>query len=442
MPTAYQPARRRASGGYAAWFNAIVSVLGLRVLGSGIAFAGNIVVARRLGPDLFGQFYLLFAIMTVVAGVTGPALDTSLVRFAARHIGGGPDAPAPYFKAMLYAKCMVFAGTMLCGLLFAQPLLALLFSGGGSPGFSRGAVVLAFFGGSAVSMWGFAQSYFQAYQRFNFYAGFEFCSSSLRLALIVALYLAGVRHVVPYLAAYVAAPAAMWVFSWLLLPPRIFRASTNAHAAGELFRFVRWVLLAALFTTVTQRIDLLLLGAYGMDEAVVGRYGAAVSLALLGELVLLTFYNVLLPKASALRQAGELRRFIGSFRIPSLLFCLVMSLLMYLAPWLSLFFFGPSYAGTEDFFVVLLAGIIVALACAPATTAIYALGRSRMMAGFEAVRFLLTLGLALYVIPRHGAYGVAWVVTGVRASVSLAMYLVAHQMVKRMAIRESLAQED
>lgn len=442
MLAALQFLRQRSGGGYTAWLNAIVSVLGLRVIGSGIAFAGNILVARHLGPDLFGQFYLLFAIMSVVAGVTGPALDTSLVRFAARHIGGGPEAPDPYFKAMLYGKGIVFAGTMLLSLLLAGPLLALLFSDSGAPGVSRGAVVLAFFGGGAVSMWGFAQSYFQAYQRFNFYAGFEFCSSTLRLALIAVLYLAGVRHVVPFLAAYVAAPAAMWLFSWLLLPPRVFRASANARVAGELFRFLRWVLLATLFATVTQRLDLLLLGAYRVDEAVVGCYGAAVSLALLGELVLLTFYNVLLPKASALGSAGELRQFIGSFRLPSLLFCLLMSLLMYLAPWLSALFFGTAYQGTDTYFVVLLLGIITALACAPATTAIYALGRSRMMAGFEALRFALTLGLAIYVVPRHGAFGMAWVMTGVRASVSLAMYAVSHQMVKRLAMREHMGAAD
>jgi len=297
-------------------------------------------------------------------------------------------------------------------------------------------VTLAFFGGAAVSMWGFAQSYFQSRQQFGRYAGFEFFSSTLRLGLVVLLILLDVRRIWAYLAVYVAAPTAMWGVSWLLLPRRVFTADATMAVTRELLAFAKWVLLATFFTTLTQRLDLLLLGMFRLPQETLGCYGAAVSLVLLGELVLLTFYNVLLPKASALKNASDLRRFIGSFRVPSLFFCLGMSLLMPFAETLRHLFFGEKYVGTELYFLILLTGIIVSLGCAPAVTSLYSLGRSHLIAAFEGGRFVCTLALGLYIVPRYGAVGMAWVVTGTRAVMSALMYLVAHQEVKRLTVAE------
>ena len=431
--------------GYFAWMNTFISVLGVRVVGSGVAFLCGVIVARHLGPTLFGQFYLLFTIMQIVAGMAGPAFDTSLVRFAARHIRPEEDTSAPYFKTMFYAKCGLLVLTMSVAFLLMAPLLRLLFTGeDGIREIPSYAILIAFAGGGATSMWGFAQAYFQAYQRFYTYAAFEFVSSCLRLSFVVALFLAGVSSVTPYLAAYVGAPLIMWGLSWLLLPWGLFRAHTSTAVAGELFRFARWVLVATIFTTLSQRLDLLLLGAFKLPENTVGHYSAAVSLVLLGELVLLTFYNVLLPKASAFKQVGELRQFIGSFRIPTLLMCLGMSMLMFAAPTLRALFFGEDYVGMELYFIILLSGIMVSLAAAPAATALYSVGSSHLMAFFEGLRFVGTLGLALLIVPRygavHGALAMACVTAGVRSSVSAALYIVAHQRIKRMTIQEYTAE--
>ncbi|HNR29919.1 MAG TPA: oligosaccharide flippase family protein [Candidatus Hydrogenedentes bacterium] len=428
--------KRLLGQGYLSWLNAIVSVLGARVLGSGAAFLGNILVARHLEPAGYGQFYLLFTIMTVVAGLTGPGLDTSLVRFASKHLHTDREASFAYFTVMFYMKCVVFVTTMLLGVIAAKPLLRLLFSSDEVTSVTVAAVTLAFFGGAAVSMWGFAQSYFQSRQQFGRYAGFEFFSSTLRLGLVVLLILLDVRRIWAYLAVYVAAPTAMWGVSWLLLPRRVFTADATMAVTRELLAFAKWVLLATFFTTLTQRLDLLLLGMFRLPQETLGCYGAAVSLVLLGELVLLTFYNVLLPKASALKNASDLRRFIGSFRVPSLFFCLGMSLLMPFAETLRHLFFGEKYVGTELYFLILLTGIIVSLGCAPAVTSLYSLGRSHLIAAFEGGRFVCTLALGLYIVPRYGAVGMAWVVTGTRAVMSALMYLVAHQEVKRLTVAE------
>ena len=114
---------------YGAWLQAIVSVLGARSLAALAAFICNVLVARQLGDTLFSTVYLLFSIMTIVAGLTGPAIDTSLVRFAAKHIGPSDDRSLPYFKAALFMKLIMTGLTAVICILSAPLLLRLLFTG-------------------------------------------------------------------------------------------------------------------------------------------------------------------------------------------------------------------------------------------------------------------------------------------------------------------------
>ncbi len=429
-----------APTGYLAWFRAVVSVLGARGFGAAAAFLGNMLVARQLESVALGQFYLLFTMMTIVAGLTGPAIDTSLVRFAARHIEPGKDTSLPYFKVVFYTKCAILLLTMGVGFAATGPILRAFFVQDTPEVQTLPAyvVALAFFGGAVVSMWGFAQSYFQAYQKFTHYAGYEFCSSMLRLSLVFILLGIGCRNVVLYLAAYVCAPLVMGLISWTQLPRALFTTRTDFAIALELFQFAKWVIFASICTTLTQRMDLLLLNfeRFEIPKTTVGHYSAAIIIVLAGELVLLTFYSVLLPKASQLKSPGELRRFIGQFRLPTLFFCLAMGCTILFAPWFVKTALGPSYVGADAYYTVLLLGLIVALACCPAVTALYSLGHSRLIAVFEGIRLILTLGAGLYVVPRFGAYGMAWTTAGSRAAVSVAVYLIAHQRVKRLTIRE------
>jgi O-antigen/teichoic acid export membrane protein len=420
--------------------SAVISVLGARSLAAAAAFLGNVLVARQLGDARFSQFYLLFSIMTIVAGLTGPAIDTSLVRYASKRISKDHDDSLPYFKAVLYLKFAVLLLTAFAWLAATRPILRTMFEWyAEDPQPVRWYyVLLAFTGGAVVSLWGFAQSYFQAHQRFTEYAGYEFFSSLLRLGLVIGLIGLEIRLVLPFLAAYVIAPATMMIISWSQIPSKVFAAHTSITVIRELLHFGKWVLLATIFTTLTQRLDVILINVdrFGIPKDEVGRYSAAVSVVLLGELVLLTFYSVLLPKASAMKEAWELRRFIGQFRIPSLLFCLGLTLTLPLAAPFCHFVLGPQYYGTEAYFGILMMGVVVTIGCAPTVTAMYSLGYSNVVAIVEGLRLFLTLAIGIWITPRYGAWGMAMTMAGVRAVIAILTYLVAHQLVKRASLRE------
>jgi O-antigen/teichoic acid export membrane protein len=436
--------------GSGSWLNAVASVLGGRSLAAAAAFLGNFLVLLQLGPVVFATFYLLFTIMSLVAGLTGPAIDTTLVRFAARHKDDPGDGSLPYFKLVFLVKVGILLLTMGVALMASGPLVGALFSE--ESGTTPAAILLAFAGGAVVSMWGFSQSYFLAHQSFGRYAGYEFCSSLLRLGLVMALMVWNVQDPLWYLVAYVTAPLTMALLSWSELPRVVFTTRTNLVAAGNFYRFGRWVILASLFTTLAQRLDILLLGYFGVSQHEVGLYSGAVAIVLAGELVLITFHSVLLPKASTLKDPGYLRIFIGQFRIPSLLFSLVLTFMVPViyfftrlptsavadAPWLNLLQSMPTasaYYGTAVYFTILLMGVIVTIACSPAIVALYSLGHSWVICSFEGARLVLTLALGVLLAARYGAYGMAWAVALVRCGISVLSYVVAHQWVKREMLR-------
>jgi len=429
---------------YGAWLGAIVSVLGARSFTAAAAFLCNVLVARQLGHEDFAKFYLLFSIMSVVGGLTGPALDTSLVRFASKRVSEDPDSILPYFKAMLLIKAAVFAATMAAFLVLARPILQVFFewSAEDANAVRHYYVFAAFLGGAIVALWGFSQAYFQTQQRFAAYSGFEFFSSALRLGMVGVLMALGTQSVLLFVTVYVAAPLCMLVVSFGMLPAALFRAPTDRGAVEELLGFAKWVAAGSVFATLTQRLDILLLNvnAFAIPQAEIGRYSAAVSIALAGDLVLLTFYNVLLPKASRLKTAVELRNFIAQLRLPSLLFFVGTTSTILIMPYFRHYALGEEYAGAEVYYSILILGVGASITCMPPVTALYSLGKSGMLAGLEGTRLVLTLGIGLYVVPRYGAWGMALTMAGVRGFMALTIYLAAHQTIRRMAIREGEAQ--
>ena len=77
----------------------------IKVLAAGAAFAMNLVVARQLGAEQAGYFFLCFTSMMLVSGICRQGYDNALVRFIAaenstqastglgQHARGRPQLP-------------------------------------------------------------------------------------------------------------------------------------------------------------------------------------------------------------------------------------------------------------------------------------------------------------------------------------------------------------
>lgn len=405
-------------------------VFAARLISSGLAFVGSVLLARKLQPALYGQYGILVNLMHIVIGFTGSALDTSLVRFAAGYISRDRDGTIPYFQAALRLKVLIAAGIVVVAAVGAKPLAGLFL--GDHDGSGVFLVAIALVGGALVTFLGFAQAYFQAHQKFRQYACFELATVALRWTCIILLLVVGCRSLGLVMVAYVAAPAIMAVAAWSFLPRGL---ATRENEAGpivaELLHFAKWVVLASVFTVLAQRIDLLFLGAFGIRKESVGHYGAAVQLVLLGDIVILTLFNVLLPKTSRIRHPVAMRAFLQRLQVPMLVATAGMTPLLFLSGIAVRAAFGPAFDDAGGLFAVLLSGTLVALFTAPAGAAVYGLGRSHLIASLEGGKLFITAVGGLVAVPFFGVFGMAWTVTLAKGTIGALTYVVALREARR-----------
>ncbi len=407
------------------WVGAFSWVFVARIVSSAVTFLTVALVGRVLGRGLYGELVILLAIMKVAAELVGPALDTTLVRFTARFREKSSFEAQSYYQAVFRAKLSLAVVLLLLGLVLAWPL-AHAFSSPGAGDIVPLAIVIAFVGAACTVLWGFAQACFQAQQRFGHYASLELASALIRLILVIILLACGFGQVLPILAAYAAAPAFAAVLAWRQLPSDMFgRPRSLGSVWSEVLHFAKWVLVACSFTSLAQRVDVFLLAAWRSSSEAIGDYGAALQLTLLGDLVILTLFNVLLPKAAALKNADELRHFLREFRWPTMIVFSAVVPLLFASRSIARLTFGVEFVNAGGLFAILLLGAVFALGCAPAGATLYGMGRTRSIAVLEGLKLVGMLVAGSFAVRFFGVYGMAWTVAAVKGTMGIATYVLA-----------------
>lgn len=408
------------------WAGAFSSVFFTRILSSGATFLTVILAARALGRGAYGELVILLAIMKVAAELVGPALDTTLVRFGARHLDTDRETALDYVRTIFRMKLALAALLLIVGIIGAWPLGRYFSDPDSGTQLAPLAVALAFTGAASTVLWAFAQASLQAQQKFARYAGVELVCSLVRLAIVASILGAGVYRVTPILCAYVAAPAIAALLAWRELPKGVFSRALGRHGVAiDILRFAKWVLVACAFTSLAQRADVFLLTFFNLPAESIGDYGAALQLTLIGDLVILTLFNVLLPKASSLRTPDELRNFLRQFRLPSVMMFMALIPILLASRWIAVLAFGPDYIQAGALFAILVLGAAFALGCAPAGATLYGMGHTRTIASLEGLKFLGIVAGGLILVPQYGMFAMAWTVAAIKGIVGLATYLVA-----------------
>jgi O-antigen/teichoic acid export membrane protein len=417
-------------------------VLAARGAAAGATVLGIMVMARHLGRIRYGDLVVLLALMKAAAELLGPALDTALVRFAARHRlrDNNSYAAMPYVRAVLWMKLALGAALLAAGGLAARPIVSLLFKDtASSASVPPYAITLCFLGAAFTMMWAFAQACFQARQEFKRYARFELAVSVLRLTLIMLVVLAahhllsgGVVGVTPLLATYAIAVGVVAGVAWLRLPAGLLTVPTGLGAAArEVLTFTKWVFAACCFTSLAQRVDLFVIKYLAIAEESVGDYAGAVQLVLLGELVILTLFNVLLPKASELETAEERAAFLKRFRLPAGLAAVAVLPLILLSGALARLVLGPEFEETGRLFSILLVGTLFSMGCAPAGSVLYGMGKAGAVAALEAAKLGGIVAIGYCMARAHGVFGMAWTLAAVRGTIGVCTVVAAHVAIAR-----------
>ncbi|MCP4643130.1 MAG: hypothetical protein GY851_21970 [bacterium] len=421
------------------WAGAFGSVLMARGIGATATVAGIMLMSRHLGRIHYGRLVVLLTVMKVAAELVGPALDTALVRFAARAGFEREGEALPYLRAVLWLKLAVGSVLVVVGAVVSRPLLWALANAGRGATIPPYTITLALLGAAFLMLWAYAQAYLQARQHFHRYAAFEVGGALLRLGFVAAIVLAagslqwtrGAATTL-FLGAYVLAAGVVAAAAWTQVPRGVLARPTGLSAPmRELWGFAKWVVAACGFTTLAHRADILLITALALPEDAVGDYAGAVQLVLLGDLVILTLFNVLLPKASGLKTREELRRFLRDFRLPALLALAAALPLVALSGVVSRVVLGPEFVETGRLFSLLLVGAVFSLGSAPAGTVLYGLGRSRTIALLEGAKLAGIAFLGWWLAGKYGVFGMAWTMALIRSTIGVATVISAHLGVAR-----------
>jgi O-antigen/teichoic acid export membrane protein len=106
--------------------NAILA-LSIRILGAGMAFVFNLIIARQLGAEQTGYFFLAFSLVMFLSAFTRLGFDNTVLRFTSEHAKQGAAVEAILnfaLQKVVPLACMV----ALILYFFAEPLATNIFN--------------------------------------------------------------------------------------------------------------------------------------------------------------------------------------------------------------------------------------------------------------------------------------------------------------------------
>lgn len=229
-----------------------------QIASSGSRLVVLVLAARMMRPAQFGEFAFFLSSMLVVASLAELNLGRTLVRFlAVSKSWEDVEAGKKLTAAILQAKLILTVPMLLIGLLVAWQ---------GRPG--KWLVFWAVVAGVSTSFGPLLAAIFQVQGRFRLYF-FAYSIELVRLVAVVFFGLIGFVSVKSLVFLYVLSPLSL-VFLWPATGYRLRELLQPVPRATyeALWGFGKWVFLIALFDSLWQRIDVLMLEALSGPAAV------------------------------------------------------------------------------------------------------------------------------------------------------------------------------
>lgn len=390
----------------------------LKILGSGLAFLLQFVIARQLGADGSGLYFLALNILVLLATVTRLGMDNSVTRFVAAHAS---DNDWEKVKGVTRLSLLLACGlSLLASLVFyflAMPLVKLL----DKPELLQ------------VLQW------------------MLLLTTPLALMTLFARAIQGLKLArQTMLMQSVLVPLVACVLTYSLAPRYGIMGAVIAYAAGLVFtllygmqvwsramrpfrqvsaRFDRQLLLkssfplmgAIILQQITQSLPLLALG-YWASSADVGIFGAAQRTATLVSLVLIAANIIVAPKLSELYQQNNMAALGRVARQGAMLMTAMASpvlLLCLLVPEWIMGLFGPEFRSGWLLLVIMAVGQLVNVLTGSVGFLLIMTGNEKSFFSANLLSAALSVTLVLLLVPVYGALGAAFAVAVPVAVVNL-----------------------
>jgi O-antigen/teichoic acid export membrane protein len=402
----------------------------LRVIGAGFGFLFNVLLARLLGAEGTGVYYLAVtvAIASSIVGTVG--LDLALLRFtAANMVRSDWNRIAGAYRLGLAIATGASVAIALIIFVGASWIAQVVFSNQSLTGPLR----LMALGIPLISLLTLHAGLLKGLRRITDAVLVQGLGVQLVSLLVLAL-IGGALGVYGAILAFVSANFLVLLLGislWWRATPLLRGVRGNFRTRlllGTSFPLL-WVASMNMIMTWT---DMIMIGIW-MDSKSVGIYGAAMRLAMLTDFILVAVSSIVAPKFAALHAQND-NRALGalashSARLMALL-ALPPSLVLLVAPGFVLGIFGPEFQAGAPALVILTVGQFINVATG-------SVGYLLIMTGHEKIERNLAVGFALVnvllnliLIPTLGIEGAA-----LSTGTSLALQnLIAYAIVRKKAI--------
>lgn len=383
------------------------------VAGAALAFLTQVILARLLGAESYGIYYYALSWFLVISLVSQFGFDQTLLRFMPIYAQENDWQRA---RGIWKAGGRLAAGNGL--MLGALMIIVVLMIGDALEESQRLTFVVA---ALCLPLRGLI------YIRQAILRSFMFTVRSLLPDAIVApLALITLALLFHFGFGWSSAPwfmvatlvAMLLAFSLGAYWQRVLVPDNVRHANPD-YELRRWFRVAFLMLVINGahillgNIDVLILGFFS-DPADVGIYGVAARISAVVTFALVATYPVFAPLIAKDHAAGrqeQLQRSIThGMRLVTVIAMILTLILIFWGPDI-LGFFGEEFVRGHDILLVLIIGQLVNALCGPVALLLAYGGQEPLVAKILSTVVVLSVGAQLFVIPRFGMLGAAYVTT-------------------------------
>lgn len=378
------------------------------IVGSGLKYIFEFVVARRLGPELFGVFFLGLTIFSLLERLSTLELTSGMLRFVSLYRGEGnrERIKGTIISGLRLALATAAAAAVLL-ITFSGVLSRAVFHAPALPSILRlisiGVVFVAATEVLVYSLQALGRIEFRVSVRLLFEPALSLLLALVFFRLGSGLSGAALALVAPVvLGAFLAVHLARKAF-----PPLAHKEVAAVSDAGELLRFSFPLFLAGLLGVFLLQINPLMLG-YFRPAAEVGVFAAALRTSFVLPLVLDAFNAMFAPMIADLTNRRDMDKLEELFKIVTkwVLTASVPAFLLlafYGSSLLSIW--GPAYTKGLSCLIVICAGQLVNCATGPVGYMISMSGRTGISLANAGGVLALNILLNVILIPRYGILG-------------------------------------
>ncbi len=401
-----------------------------RIACVGFWFVGVLLVYRGLGTsdqglEQAGLFAISIACIKMASGFISDPVDLAVMQRVPGLLLARPDRGFDVLRASFGIR--MSAALLVAGFFaIAAPL-----AGTFQPKWQSAApylqyVAIAIIGDTLIRA---LMVVMQASQRFRGFLLLEGLVSIIRFVAVVILWLEGAMRVDLVLAFYAGASFAVAVLGIVLLPSglagsmRVLRADVM-----DIVHYLKWMVPAMFLAAANERVDVLLVYNFS-GASFAGLYSAALTLALIPDILGGCLSTLIQPRIMLMHERGTFIRSLRQFLSISLPVCgagFVLAIL--LAEPIFGALLGPKYVASAPAFYWLLAGTLFWLAVTPLPMNLVAVAMPRRMVFITIAQSAIVAGGGILLLPRLGWIGMAQAIFVMRVVVALLILATARKI--------------